>query len=134
DVHETARLITVTPDFDLMFSGKLCFDQLPADGRRGFFPSAGIGAERAINVVEPRETGGDAEIFPEMPAHPLTEELFPTVTVFGHRRVRIGLPERNDIRIALLIGVVHAGRRSEEETLHTVSFGGQEQVRVDQDA
>jgi hypothetical protein len=126
DVHETSRLITVTPDFYLMVPGKLCFDQLPADGRGGFFPSAGVGAVRAINVMEPGQAGGDAEIFPEMPAHPLAEELFPTVTVFGHRRVGIGFPERNDFRIPLFIRVIYTGGGSEEETFHPVSLGGQE--------
>src|SRR5207247_7731640 len=77
DVHETSRLMAVTPDLDLMFARQLGLDHFPADGRRRLLAAPVVSPERAIDVVKARDSRGHAEVFAKMAAHPFAEKLFP---------------------------------------------------------
>src|SRR6185437_1244503 len=64
---------------------------------------------RTINVMKPSDAALDTEVFFEVTAHALAEELFPTVTVLWQGRIRVFFLQRDDIRISLLLGIVNAG-------------------------
>src|SRR5882724_840569 len=70
DPHETPGLAAVPPDLDLVPAGPLRLDDLPAGCGGGFFTPALPRAEGTIDVVEPRHARLQAEILPEMRAHP----------------------------------------------------------------
>src|SRR5271166_1743403 len=84
DVHEAAGLLSIAPDFDLVFAGMFSLQHLAADGGRRFFASAHPCAEGAIDVMEARNAGLEAKILTEVAAHALGEELFPSVAVLWH--------------------------------------------------
>jgi hypothetical protein len=132
DVHERTGLLAVAPDLDLVLPAQLRRDDLPAGRRRGLFPAAVVGAVRTVHVVVPGHPGLHAVVLAEMTAHPLAEELLPTVAVLRKRRIRIGLLEGGDVRILLLVAVVDAGAGGVEEPLDADVLGRHQQVGVDQ--
>src|SRR6266516_2482112 len=106
-VHEGPRLVPVAPDFNAVVPRRLGVDHLAADRGGRLLPPAFPGPVRAVHVVKAGNTGRQPEVFAEVPAHPLGEELLPAVAVFGHRGVGVLFAERDDILGALLICVVH---------------------------
>src|SRR5918996_2555821 len=61
DVHEGPRLLAVSPHLDLAAVGDE--GDLAANGCRGLFSAALIGAERTVDVVEPSDAGLDLPLF-----------------------------------------------------------------------
>src|SRR5206468_775124 len=124
------------PDFDFVFAREFGFQDLAAHGGGGLFASAVPGAERAVDVVETGDTGGNFPVFTEVPAHALGKEFFPAVAVFGQSGVGV-LFLQIDVRCfaGLFFAVVDTRGRGVEESLDATELtGGQEQVRVDQHA
>ena len=87
--HEAAGLFAVAPDFDFMTSGELRHDHFSADRCGGLFAAAIEGAVGTVDIVVARHSRFETEVFAEMSAHPLAEELFPTIAVFGIGRVSV---------------------------------------------
>src|SRR5581483_1535861 len=98
DIHETARLMAVSPNLDLVLPGKLGLDHLAADRSRGLLPAAIVGAMRPVDIVITRHAGVEAEILAEMPAHALAEQLFPAVSILRHRGIGVAFLERSHVR------------------------------------
>ena len=73
DVHEGPGLMSVAPDFDIVFTGEFGFDDFSADRGGGFFAATVVGAVGSVNVVEAGDAGDEAEIFAEMSAHAFAE-------------------------------------------------------------
>src|SRR5215472_11096328 len=94
DVHKAACLVTVAPDLNLVVARKLRFEHLAAYGRRRLLAASHPGALWTVHVVITCNSALQTEIFLEMPAHALTKQLFPSVTVLGERRVGVGLLQR----------------------------------------
>src|SRR5688500_14796797 len=110
DVHEAARLFAVAPDLDLAGSIELRPDDLAANSRRRLLPTAVIGAKGAVDVVIARHARLQAEVFSEVAAHPLAEELLPAIAVLRHRRVRVLFLERDYVGTRLLFRSVDTAR------------------------
>jgi hypothetical protein len=67
-----------------------------------------------------------------VPAHALAEQLLPAIAVFRHGGVGIGLLERRDVSVDLLIRVVDTGRAGVEEAVNVGVSRRHQQVRVDE--
>src|SRR5690606_30706752 len=91
DVHEGTRLVSISPNLNLMVPRELGLDHLPADGRRSLFATSVPGAMRPIYVVVTRHPRDETKILPEMTAHPLAEKFFPPITILRHRGISIAL-------------------------------------------
>ena len=133
NIHETAGLMAVAPDGDLLVAGVNGFDHLPAQGRRGFFAAAVPGAVRAVDIVEPRDGRLHAAFMPVFLAEHFGHELFPAVTALRHGRIRIGFLEGAHVGILLQQGVVGAGRGGIKITAGAGAVGLLDHVRVDED-
>src|ERR1700722_10620189 len=66
NIHEAAGLVAVSPDFNFVFAGELGRNDFAADGGGGFFASAIVGAEGAVNIVETGDAGDEAVVLAEM--------------------------------------------------------------------
>ena len=66
-----------------------------------------------------------------MTAQPLTKQFLPAIAVLRHRRIRVGLPQRQHSRAGLLVGRVHTRGRGVEESFDFVVAGGEQHVGVD---
>src|SRR5205807_2012962 len=84
------------------------FSSIRRPPRSTLFPYTTLFRSRAVDVVVARDAGRQPEVLGEVPAHSLTKELLPAVTVFGLGWVGVALLQRADVRSALL--------RSEEHT------------------
>src|ERR1043166_5690925 len=73
DVHETAGLMAVAPDFNFMLSRELGLDDFPADCGRRLFPPAIVSAIRPINIMETGDAGLNPKILTKMAAHSFAE-------------------------------------------------------------
>ena len=82
--------------------------------------------------METRRTGLQAEVFAEVAAHAFAEELFPTVTIFRHRRIGVGLLESSHIGVALFVSVIDASGRGVEKALHASGPGRHQEMGVDE--
>src|SRR5260221_969089 len=51
DVHETAPLSAVAPNFDLMPAGEFRRDDFAADGRRRLFPASIVSAKGTVDIM-----------------------------------------------------------------------------------
>src|SRR5215469_12428635 len=134
DVHEAARLVTGTPDLDLMFTRPLGLNHLAADRGRRFLTAAIPGAMRPIHIVEPGYTRDESEVLFEVPAHAFAEQLLPAVAVLRQCRISVAFLESYNIGVRLLLAVVYAGRGCIEEALRTRVFGCDQHVGVGQHA
>jgi len=76
NVHETARLMAVAPNLNLMFAGELGHDHLPAHRAGAFSRPPSHVPWRAIDVVKPRQARPHAEVLAVMPAHALANKFF----------------------------------------------------------
>ena len=56
------------------------------------------------------DAGLDAEVFAEMAAHALAEQLLPAVAVLGQRGISVLFLQRGDVRVGLLVRVIHTSR------------------------
>src|SRR5439155_18811583 len=97
DPHETPGLSAVPPDLDLGPAGQLRLDDFPTGRGGGLFTPTLPRSEGTTDVVEPRHTCLQAEILPEMRAHPLGEKLLPAVTILGHGRVGVRFLQWDDL-------------------------------------
>src|SRR4030095_16591686 len=120
-IRKAASLLTVSPDFDLIGAGHLRLNDLAADCCGRFFSAAVVRSIGTVNVVVARDTRLQPEVFGEVPAHPLTEEFFPSVAILGHRRVRIGFGEGRDSHAGLLFSRIDARGRGEKEPAYARS-------------
>ena len=83
NIHEAASLIARAPDFDLLSPRQFRFDHFAADGRRRLFAASRPGAMWSVNIMVACNSCLEAEVLPEVPAHALTEKLFPSVSILG---------------------------------------------------
>ena len=67
----------------------LRFDHFAANCGRSFFAAAEPGSPRAVDIVESRDARVEAEVFAEVAAHALGEQLFPAITVFSQRGIGV---------------------------------------------
>ena len=135
DVLEAAGLVAVAPDFDGVVAGELRFDDLAADGGGGLFAAAVLRAVRAVDVVVAGDAGLDAEVFAEVAAHPLAEELLPAVAVLGHGGVGVGFLQGGDVRDRAACRRCRRRRRRHRRTAgRRLSLAAMQQVGVDQHA
>ena len=111
---------------------QLCLNHLATNCRRRFLPAAVPCAVWAVNVVVTRDACLKAKVLPEMAAHPLAEELLPTIAVFGQRGISILFLESRIVGVFLLISVVDTGGGRIEVLLDTVIPGGLEHMRIDE--
>src|SRR5688572_11810876 len=89
DVCEAAGLLPVAPDVDDRQARQLGLNNLSANRRGRLLAPTLVSPKRSVDVVIPAHSRGQPEIFREVPAHPLAEQLFPPVTILRHRGVRI---------------------------------------------
>src|SRR5277367_1785285 len=108
-VHEGARLLAVTPDFDLAAVG--LESDLAAHCGGSFFFSAVIGAKRPIDVVEAHNVGLKLVVVLIVAAQLLGIELFPSVARFGLGGNGVFFLQRSYVRIRLFAVRVNASRR-----------------------
>src|SRR6185437_3276510 len=73
DKHEASRLLSVTPDIDIVKPGQLCFDNFAADRCGCFFTSSCPCSVRTVDVVIAGHTTNQAEVLLEMTAHSFAE-------------------------------------------------------------
>jgi hypothetical protein len=66
-------------------------------------------AERTVDIVVPGDPGFQAVVLTEMASHPFGEQLLPAIAVLRVGRICVRLGEGGDVRVGLLLGVVHAG-------------------------
>src|SRR6185312_10028375 len=90
DVLERAGLVAVAPDLDRVVAAHLGLNDLAADRGGGLLAAPLVGAVRAVDVVVAGNARLDAEVFAEVAAHALAEELLPAVAVLGHGGVGVG--------------------------------------------
>nr|WP_245735307.1 hypothetical protein [Thermodesulforhabdus norvegica] len=126
NMKEGARLVAVTPDFDLI--AILRQGNLPTKGGRCFLLAPFIGPQRTVYVVEAGHPGFQAVVL----AIVLTE-LLQAVALLGLRRPGVLLLEGRKIGTPLLVLWTDTGRGREEETAGTVDPTGFQYVCVDQD-
>ena len=134
DIHKTAGLLTVTPDFDLTAPGVLGLDDLATEGGRGFLPPAVPGAEWAVDVVETGDEGLQSALCPVFLTEYLRHQLLPAVAPFSHGRVGIAFLQGSNIWVLLKLGVVRAGGGGEEVAIDPRPIGSFDQMGIDQDA
>ena len=91
DVHEASRLLAVAPNFNFTRFVFLGLDHLPADRGGRFFAASIVRAVRAVYVVIADHPCLQLKILSEMAAHPFTKQLFPSVPVLWHSRIRVRL-------------------------------------------
>src|SRR5712692_4912390 len=132
DVHETAGLLTIAPNLDLMLSRQFGVDHLPADRRRGLFAPARPGPVWSIDIVVAGDAGGDSEILAEMTAHPFAEQFLPAVTVLGHGGISVAFLQGDHFGRELFIGSINAGGGGVEITLDAEFPRGHQEVGVDE--
>src|SRR5262249_1967936 len=89
DVHEAARLLSVTPYFDFQFTREFGLDYFPANGRRRFLAAAIPGSTGTIDIMEASHACGYAKIFPERTAHPLAKQLLPSISILRCSRIGV---------------------------------------------
>ena len=116
-----------------MGAGADGLDHLAADRGRRLFAAALEGAVRAVHVVIPADPRLQPEVFAEMAAHPLAEQLLPAVAVLRHGRVGVGLGKWNDVGGELPAGGIDASRGGEEVALHRGVAGRYQKIGIDQD-
>src|SRR5450756_608898 len=97
--------MTVAPDLDLVLAAVLGFEDLAADCGGGLFTAAGPGAFGAIDVVETSNATLHAVVFFEVATHALTEEFFPSVSVFRHGRVGVFFFKGNHVWVGLFVAL-----------------------------
>jgi hypothetical protein len=90
-------------------AGELGGRDLPADGRRCLLPAAGIGPERAIDIVVSGHPRLEPIVIEEVTAHPLGEQLLPPIPVLRQGRVGVLLPQRDHAGVDLPVDVVDTG-------------------------
>src|ERR1700730_12975105 len=101
DIHETPRLITISPNLDFVLASSLRINHFSADSRGRFFSAAIPGSMWNINVVKPCDAALQAKILFENPTHALTEKLFPAVAVFRKGRIGVLFLYGDDVRASL---------------------------------
>ena len=72
-IHETAGLVAAAPDLDLLRAARLRLDYLAADGGGRLLASAVEGPVGTVHVVEASDTGDQAKVLREVPAHAFAE-------------------------------------------------------------
>ena len=132
NVLEAACLLAITPDLNLIRVQELRLGNLSADRGRSFFTSSITRSMRPVHVMVADDSCIEIEVLTEVTAHALTEKFFPSVSVFGHRRIGVGFLERNEVGRRLLVRCIDACRRREEKALYVVMLCSQKKMRVDQ--
>src|SRR5690348_1409644 len=133
-IHETSRLVAVTPDFDRT---ALCvdgLDHLAANGSGSFLASAVPRAVRAIDVVESGGEGPQPALRPILLTKHLRDQFLPAVATLRHGGVSIGLAQRSNVGVLLKLSIVDASRRREEVSLDPRPIRSLNHVRVDENA
>src|SRR6266567_7107964 len=125
--------MAVAPDFNFIFSRKLGRYDLATNGRRRLLPATIKRAVWTIDIVVAGNAGLQSEIFPEMPAHALAKELFPSISVLWSCRICVFFFQGGNVRIGLLIGSVNARAAGKQIFLHPRLSRSHQEMCVDQD-
>jgi len=132
NIHEAAGLLARAPDVDaqILFINRL--DHLAAHRGGRLFAAAVPGAVRAVNIVETRDERLHAALVPVFLAEHFGNQFLPAVAALGHRRIRVALFQRANLRVLLQQRVVGAGRAGIKITARAGLVGGLDHVRVDE--
>src|SRR5678815_1196552 len=109
DITKRARLLTVTPDLDLVVARQLRDGDLAAQGRRCLLATTVPRAQRPEDVVEAHGSRFDAVVVAVVSAEPFGDEFLPPICILWCRRIRVFLAQRFDVRVELAIFGIHTG-------------------------
>src|SRR5260221_3020517 len=101
DIHETPRLMAITPDLNRSVTLIERRNHLPANGSRSFLASSIPGSERTVHIMKPGDERFHTALRPIFLAEHFRHQLLPTVTSLRHRRVSVGLLQGPYFRILL---------------------------------
>src|SRR5262249_33030929 len=130
DIAEGPRLLSVTPDFDFRVPGQFGDRHLSTHCRRSFLPAAIPGSIWTEYVVKAHYSGLYSVVLTIVRTESLGNQLLPTVSVLGLRRISMLLLERGNFDLSLAVFRVNAGRRGIEISLGTVGTRGLERVEA----
>jgi len=129
DVAIGAGLLAVAPDLDRIHG--VGYRHLAANRRGRFLTAAVVSAERTVNIVEPNDSGLQAEVLRVVPAGPFHIQLLPSVPVRGVGGISVFLLW-SDVRVVLQVAWVDAGARCVQQSPHTILSGGFNRLEIDQ--
>ena len=81
--------MAVTPYLNFAFACEVGFNHLAANRCRSLLAAPKPCTPWTVYVVETRNSHIQTEVFHVVAAHPLGEEFFPAIAIFGQCRIRV---------------------------------------------